>query len=57
VTGAPPNRRPEPGDPEWTLGWREQYREAQAFEDANPEYAAEMRGWMETGVDECLPDD
>jgi hypothetical protein len=57
MTGAPPNRRPELGDPEWNAWLGEQYREAQAFEDANPEYAAEMREWMETGVDECLPDD
>ena len=49
--------RPNHGDPGWEDWLEEQYRQKAAEEAADPEYAAEMRSWMETGVDEGLPDD
>ena len=49
--------RPNPADPGWGDWLEQQYREKAAEEAADPEYAAEMREWMETGLDEGLPDD
>jgi hypothetical protein len=54
---ARPHVRPEPGDPGWEAWLEQQYREKAADEAADPAYAAEMREWMETGLDEGLPDD
>src|SRR3954462_583953 len=49
--------RPNRGDPGWEDWVEGKYRQKAAEEAADPEYAAEMRCWMETGVDEGLPDD
>lgn len=47
----------KPGDPGWEEWLEQQYREQAAEEAADPELAAEIREWIESGVGECLPED
>lgn len=49
--------RPEPGGPGWDEWLEDQYRQQAAQEAADPELAAEIREWIESGVGECLPDE
>ena len=48
---------PRPGDARWSAWLEEQYRAQAAEEAADPALSREIKEWIETGVDEGLPDD
>jgi hypothetical protein len=48
---------PRPSEARWNAWVEEGYRAKAAEEAANPALSREITEWIETGVDECLPDD
>jgi hypothetical protein len=49
--------QPKADDPEWSAWLEREYRAKAAEEAADPALAREIQEWIETGVDEGLPDD